>query len=145
MRRSSRSRVVQSNSGRPPYSTGTSSGPTASSLEPDYCPPIPQQWQNYAWIDNYISAFGLYHIEATNVCLSKAQAYFNPLTLYDSANEMHGYAWTWYSGSVANAGDSLMGFTNSFERAALNPGANFPPSFASLNAGDGFIQDPAAL
>lgn len=125
-------------------SSGFSSGPSANSLEPNFCRPIPNLWQSYAWIDNYISAFGLYREEAVNVYLSEAQNAFNRLWPVESANAMHGYAISWYSATVLNASDSLMGFTNSFERAALWLGTPFPPTDASYQSGSGFEQDPSS-
>jgi hypothetical protein len=118
---------------------GFAGGPSASSLvlEPGYVSPIPLNWASYAWIDNYISAFGLYHPEAVNVYLSEANSYFSLwdrvdlLSLIPTATQMHGYPTFWYQASVTNAADSQMGFINSFEQTYLSAESVFPPeSFA---------------
>ncbi|MBI5383634.1 MAG: carboxypeptidase regulatory-like domain-containing protein [Verrucomicrobia bacterium] len=100
----------------------------------DYKSPIPMNPAGCAWIENYVSAFGLYHPEAVNVCLQKAAERFpNPVT-------MHSYSAEWYRKSVERVGASLMGFTNSFERTTLFPGQSFPPAGAPYRAGNVFRQ-----
>jgi hypothetical protein len=141
---------------------GFASGPSTSSVawEPDYVSPIPLNWANYAWIDNYISAFGLFHREAVNVYLSEATNYFSLwdrvdlLSLIPTADHMHGYSTFWYQASVTNATNSPMGFVNSFERTKLAAESVFPPeSFAGFPGNDldyeqsgessDFLDDPA--
>ena len=62
---------------------------------------------HYVWIDNYISAVGLLHAEAANAMLWR-EVTVNPV-------QVHGYAYDWYSQTVANKSGSLMGFRWSFE------------------------------
>ena len=74
------------------------------SLSPfDWKSPIPS---SYAWIDNYISAFGLYHAEAVTIYLQKA-----PIGLIAE----HNYSYQWYMDSIQNANlFSILGFRESY-------------------------------
>jgi pimeloyl-ACP methyl ester carboxylesterase len=121
--------------------SGFVNGAGAASWEPDYCPPIPRSWQDYAWIDNYISAFGMVHAEAVNVYLPEAANLFCPIDLFDSAQNMHGYPMIWYQATVANTAGNEMGFINTFESSELPGGPAFPPKANEFTPGYGFYQD----
>jgi len=82
-----------------------------------YGTPIPTR---AAWIDNYISAFGLPHPEAANVVLIKGAVFFAPNfnSFVSNVISFHGYPYVWYGDSVTNSasGSALMGYRWSFEK-----------------------------
>jgi pimeloyl-ACP methyl ester carboxylesterase len=86
-----------------------------------YDTPIPAR---AAWIDNYISAFGLPHAEAANVILTKGAIFFAPdiNSFINDVYAFHGYPCDWYDDSVTNpaSGSALMGYRWSFEQNNLN-------------------------
>ncbi len=87
-------------------------GNPLSSTQPYYWP-LPKQ---FTWADNYVSAFGLLHLEAANVILtnnfsSDASDY---LSLLDRFSTFHSYPHQWYQETVQTYA-SPMGFQWSFE------------------------------
>jgi len=101
---------------------------------PFYYTPIPMR---AAWIDNYISAFGLPHPEAANVILTDG-AIFNASDLNNfisGITAFHGYPCLWYDDSVSNSSGSLMGYRWSFEQNGLTP----PPATDTM-----FVQTPGS-
>jgi len=82
--------------------------------KPSYYHPLPKQ---FAWADNYVSAFGLLHPEAANVILTDGSPTDapNPLALRDELAAFHGYPMNWYDETI-QADLSAMGFLWSFER-----------------------------
>ena len=76
------------------------------------------------WVDNYISAAGLYQDQAVNICLQKGIS-----INHGNFIAAHGYPQTWYEQSVARPEASDLGFRQSFEMqtkdATLTP--VFPP------------------
>ena len=94
--------------------SANSSIPTA----PTYVGPLPRQ---YAWADNYISAFGLLHSGAVNVVLTNGfpDTAHNPTTLYNEVVAFHGYPHVWYDETI-QTDVSTLGFRWSFERSGFN-------------------------
>jgi pimeloyl-ACP methyl ester carboxylesterase len=86
-----------------------------------YDTPIPAR---AAWIDNYISAFGLPHPEAANVILTKGAIFVAPdlNSFINAVISFHGYPYVWYDDSVTNSTGSsaLMGYRWSFEKNNLS-------------------------
>src|ERR1039457_4021414 len=82
--------------------------------KPSYYHPLPKQ---FAWADNYVSAFGLLHPEAANVILTNGSPTDapNPLGLYNELQAFHGYPMNWYDETI-QTDVSAMGFLWSFER-----------------------------
>jgi len=85
-----------------------------STAEPYFDEPLPQQ---FAWADNYISAFGLLHPEAANVILTDGfpTTASDTTALYDELLAFHHYPMNWYDETIQNNGASIMGFRWSFE------------------------------
>lgn len=79
--------------------------------------PLPKQ---FAWADNYISAFGLLHPEAVNVILTNGfpASAPDPTTLYNEVRAFHGYPYGWYDATI-QTDVSAMGFRWSFERGGF--------------------------
>ena len=87
------------------------------------------------WVDNYISAFGIQHKEAVNVCLVKAaeSTFYSPLYGLPNLAAAHRYAHEWYRQSIIPAAiypAPPMGFSRSFEKALT-----FPPTGPGATAG----------
>ncbi len=87
------------------------------------------------WVDNYISAVGIQHEGAVNVCLVKAaeSTFFNGFYGVSNLVAAHGYAHEWYRQSIIPATiypAPPMGFSRSFEKALT-----FPPNGAGATAG----------
>jgi len=93
--------------------------------------PIPRQaW----WVDNYISAVGIQHDEAVNVCLVTPTVILDTQTLQSLKLGMeyaHSYSHQWYRNTVSPPGSAApIGFGSSLES-----GAAFPPSGTGTAAG----------
>ncbi len=87
------------------------------------------------WVDNYISAVGIQHEEAVNICLVKAAESTFYSALYGTPNlaAAHRYAHEWYRQSIIPATiypAPPMGFSRSFEKALT-----FPPTGPGATAG----------
>ncbi len=97
--------------------------------------PVPRQSR---WADNYISAVGIYHSDAMNVCLQKG------ISLTPSIIAAHSYPQHWYSNSIARPTASVLGFRNSWEYQLLpaGSGGEFPPS--QFPVGEAYRQTPNA-
>jgi pimeloyl-ACP methyl ester carboxylesterase len=82
--------------------------------KPFYYHPLPRQ---FAWADNYISAFGLLRPEAVNVILTNGFPMNapDPATLFNELTAFHAYPMNWYDETIQNDGASVMGFRWSFE------------------------------
>ncbi|MCX6929087.1 MAG: peptidoglycan DD-metalloendopeptidase family protein, partial [Verrucomicrobia bacterium] len=82
--------------------------------------PLPKQ---FAWADNYVSAFGVFHENAANVLLTNGLPTSAPDVgaLVDAINEFHGYPCRWYANSISDplGSSALMGFRWSFEQNNL--------------------------
>jgi hypothetical protein len=76
---------------------------------------------NYAWADNYITAFGMLHSNAANVILTNdfPIATIFPQAAYDEIVTFHGYPMTWYDDSITTPFGSSLGFRRSFEENGL--------------------------
>lgn len=103
---------------------------------PKWKRPIPKTPDACVWIDNYVSAFGLAHDEAFNVCLQFALGH-GPLNL----SLGHSYPQQWYQRSVEHPTLSQAGFRHSEEERRRNPvfSGAFPPG-SPLVAGALFHQ-----
>lgn len=91
----------------------------------DWKSPIPRRT---AWIDNYITEFGLFHKSAVNVFLRQglARSGFNGVTY-------HSYPMVWYEQTVNEQLSALMGFGKSFTRLGeLPPLGRYQPNTAYL-------------
>ncbi len=76
-----------------------------------------------AWIDNYVSAFGDIHPEATNVILRAGMPISldpSALSLFDAVKEFHEYPVDWYSDTIDRPLDSDMGYRWTFEGGGLD-------------------------
>ena len=87
------------------------------------------------WVDNYISAVGIQHEEAVNVCLVKAaeSTFYNAAYGVPNFVAAHSYAHEWYRQSIIPATiypAPPMGFNRSFEKALT-----FPPTGSGATAG----------
>ena len=89
---------------------------------------------SHGWLDNYVSAYGLPHEAALNVCLNYAVIRYPPppipvVEVFVNV-AAHGYAHEWYAATVARPGVSLGGFRHSPEFNALDPArsGSFPPT-----------------
>jgi pimeloyl-ACP methyl ester carboxylesterase len=91
-----------------------------SSSQPFWYHPLPN---NFAWADNYITAFGLPHTNAANIILTNL--YPAPTDLYvlltAELPNFHAYPMTWYDDSITTPFGSSMGFRWSFEENNLTP------------------------
>ncbi len=91
--------------------------------------PIPHSaW----WIDNYISACGIRHPEAVNVCLLAGALSLQNQTLQSyvqGIESAHGYSHLWYSNTVTSS--PAIGYGSSLES-----GATFPPSGTGTSSGN---------
>jgi hypothetical protein len=97
-------------------------------------PPLPVR---RAWADNYVSRFGLYQPGAVNVFLGKATIL--PMVA------AHAYSWQWYSNTVANPANCILGFQRSYEaRQASLSLYDFPPSSSDFPPGVSYLQPLAA-
>jgi len=94
-----------------------------SGPQPFWYKPLPT---NYAWADNYITAFGMLHPQAANVILTHDFPITTilPQDAYDEIVTFHGYPTTWYDDSITTPSGSSLGFGRSFEENGLTP----PPS-----------------
>jgi len=83
--------------------------------KPFYYRPLPKE---FAWADNYVSAFGLLHAEAANVILTNGFPVDakNVTELFNELTAFHGYPVDWYNETIQHDGASLMGFRWSFEQ-----------------------------
>jgi pimeloyl-ACP methyl ester carboxylesterase len=87
-----------------------------------YYQPLPQQ---FAWADNYISLVGTLHCpaaaNAANVILSVGIPTFelNPVSFVGDVESFHAYPTEWYEDTIANPGESAMGFRWSFEDGGI--------------------------
>lgn len=89
--------------------------------------PIPD---DFAWIDNYVSAVGRYRGEAVNVGL------FMPVLTLQGPIDAHRYANQWYSNSVLDfSGSGQLGF-----RVSREAGSVFPPSGLGMKAGESWYE-----
>jgi hypothetical protein len=88
-----------------------------------YYHPLPN---SFAWADTYVSEVGLLHANAANVILSTGSPASspNPFQWFFDLGAFHGYPMTWYSGSIVDPSQSLMGFEWSFEEGGF---AQAPP------------------
>ena len=79
-----------------------------------YYHPLPR---NFAWADNYVSAFGLLHTNAANVILTDGFPTDapDPISLLKEIGAFHGYPQEWYDETI-ETDISAMGFLWSFER-----------------------------
>lgn len=116
----------------------------AEDLIPDWKSPIPKK---RAWVDNYISAVGFHHEEATNIVLLAPVVGLQAQTLeayLQQGKVAHAYSHLWYRNSVNNGGTGAnLGFGISMES-----GHAFPPGgtgtgvgaewYENLNTGDAF-------
>ena len=87
------------------------------------------------WVDNYISAVGIQHDAAVNVCLLEAAE-----TTLDLV-AAHSYAHQWYRRSVLPASGvpvPAVGFARSFEKALI-----FPPTGVGMSAGNLWLENTA--
>jgi PKD repeat protein len=85
------------------------------------------------WADNYISLFGLYQTDAVNVFLDADLLWGVPAK--------HGFAWQWYTMTVANATDCILGFQRSHEARLAGASAfEFPPSPVDFPPGVAYVQ-----
>lgn len=75
---------------------------------PAYYHPLPKQ---FAWADNYLSAFGLLHTNAVNVILTDGLPTDapDPISLLKEIGAFHGYPIQWYDETV-QSDNSAMGF-----------------------------------
>jgi pimeloyl-ACP methyl ester carboxylesterase len=91
-----------------------------SAPKPFWYHPLPT---NFAWADNYITAFGLLHPEAANIILTNL--YPAPTdfvnVLFDELLNFHAYPMDWYNDSISDPFGSSMGFRWSFEENSLAP------------------------
>jgi pimeloyl-ACP methyl ester carboxylesterase len=121
---------------------------TAVAIDAAYITPVPKR---FAWIDNYVSAYGVYRPEAVNVLLQKAESVFDPTPSWfglPSVKQyaMHAYGYQLYKASVHLPSDSDLFFRRSFEAAKLLPEVSdaFPPSVSDLNPPTAYRQSPNA-
>lgn len=95
--------------------------------------PIPKQ---AGWVDNYISAVGIRHDEAVNVCLLAPTLALNAQTLQSLKQGMeyaHSYSHLWYNNSVAQSGSfAPVGYSSSLESGAVFPPAGSGQAPGSL-------------
>ena len=100
--------------------------PPANAGEPYLKSPIPRSAK---WIDNYISAWGVYHPEAVNVWL--LQPYSGSIAVVSLGTfsyYAHSYAWQWYNSTISSIGTPpTVGFNSSKWIAPVFP----PPSPAN--------------
>ncbi|MEI7938921.1 MAG: peptidoglycan DD-metalloendopeptidase family protein [Verrucomicrobiota bacterium] len=98
--------------------------------------PLPKE---FAWADNYVSAFGVFHENAANVLLTNGLPTSAPDfgALVDAITEFHGYPYRWYTNSIGDpAGNSaLMGFRWSFEQNSLAPVPAVRTAFVQASSG----------
>ena len=84
------------------------------------------------WVDNYISAIGIQHAAAVNVCLPwEATISLDPAAAHD-------YSYQWYGKSVLNSSGAqapAVGFGRSYELTQ-----NFPPSGTGMSLGSLWLQ-----
>ena len=87
------------------------------------------------WVDNYISAIGIQHASAVNVCLPwEASISLSPV-------DAHSYSYLWYQKSVLNSSGAqapAVGFGRSYEWAQT-----FPPSGTGMSLGSLWLQSTA--
>jgi len=83
-----------------------------------YYHPLPL---NFAWADNYVSAFGLLKTNAANVILTDGFPTNAPdlIHWFYQLGSFHRYPCSWYSNTIQNEDISEMGFKWSFEQAGL--------------------------
>jgi len=83
-----------------------------------YYHPLPL---NFAWADNYVSAFGLLKTNAANVILTDGFPTNAPdlIHWFKQLGSFHGYPCSWYSNTIQNEDISKMGFRWSFEQGGL--------------------------
>jgi hypothetical protein len=102
----------------------------------NYDHPLPKQ---FAWADNYVSAFGFLHPESANVILARdfPASASDPFTWIGELVAFHGYPMEWYGNSITNpASDSaLMGFRWSFEKNSLVPPPAVNTAFLQASSG----------
>jgi pimeloyl-ACP methyl ester carboxylesterase len=79
--------------------------------------PLPKQ---FAWADNYVSAFGVLHPEAANVILTNGfpATAPDPTMLYNEVLTFHDYPYQWYDETI-QTDVSTFGFRCSFERGGF--------------------------
>ncbi len=88
------------------------------------------------WADNYMSLVGSYQAGAVNVYLVKAPPPDDPM-------DAHSYAWWWYTNTVVDPGDCILGFQRSDEARATGLSLDaFPPPEAEFPQGASYEQDP---
>jgi hypothetical protein len=106
------------------------------------------------WGDNYISLVGFYQANAVNIALQKGEgvAFLQaasesqgliPLAI-NFFEDAHSYPMIWYSNSIVNPNDSILGFQQSYEYNQLVGLSLFPPSTADFSLGDSYHQVPSA-
>jgi hypothetical protein len=83
------------------------------SAQQGYNNPLPAQ---YRWSDNYISQFGLPHLQAVNVLLNLGSHF----TDTQWTPTLHAYAPQWYHQTAEDYYRSVMGHVNSFERQGVD-------------------------
>lgn len=90
------------------------------SPKPYYCHPLPRQ---FAWADNYITAFGLLHPDAHNVILTNGFPgnAANLINLGQKLANFHSYPCDWYAETVSS-NNSAMGHQWSFEQGGFSGG-----------------------
>ena len=92
--------------------------------------PLPKQ---FAWAENYISAFGLQQLGAANVILTNefpANAN-NPVSWFDEIAAFHGYPMDWYDETI-QTDNSAMGFVWPFLWSLGDAGFANAPSAGSV-------------
>lgn len=96
--------------------SANSSTPTVSAFHG----PLPKPPKQFAWADNYVSAFGQLHREAVNVILTNGfpATAPDPTTLHNEVLAFHGYPYGWYDETM-QTDVSAMGFRWSFERGGF--------------------------
>ena len=100
---------------------------SATLLSCGWASPIPEC---YSRIDNYISFVGLLHGQAVNTLLVKAGTEADTssiLSFVSDIPKIHSFAPKWYSCSVTDFTEPLIGHREGYERLAA--GAAFPPSW----------------
>lgn len=74
---------------------------------PNYILPVPSL---SAWIDNYVSLFGSFYLNAVNVLLVQGPDRANTSSIAVLVQDVHRYAADWYRKTVVNPSQSPLGF-----------------------------------